>query len=140
MKLFDIFKKKKLFSVKTSESKKKKTEEKKELVKSPAVVKVKKQTKGDKIAHKILRFPHVTEKASSLAESGKYSFNIFPQANKTEVKRAIEELYGVDVVKINIINIHRRKRRVGKNFGFKKGYKKAIIELKKGQKIEIMPR
>jgi len=96
--------------------------------------------KGVKIAYKILESPHVTEKASLLSESNRYTFKVSQRSNKIEIKKAVEELYGINVVNVNIIKIHRKKKRVGKTMGFKKGYKKAIIEIKKGQKIEVMPR
>ncbi|MBU2544834.1 50S ribosomal protein L23 [Patescibacteria group bacterium] len=92
------------------------------------------------MAFKVLESPHVTEKASELAEKNKYSFKVSKRSNKTEVKKAVEELYGVSVVNVAIINIHRKKKRVGRTMGFKNGYKKAIVEIKKGQSIEVMPR
>jgi large subunit ribosomal protein L23 len=62
------------------------------------------------------------------------------ETNKIEIKRAVESNYNVEVTGVRIINIPRRKVRVGKNEGWKKGYKKAIVEVKKGQSIEILPR
>ena len=88
--------------------------------------------------YQILKSPHISEKATDLAEKGKYVFKVFPEANKTEIKKAIKSLYGVDVLSVNIIKIPPKKRRLGKISGFKKGYKKAIIKIKKGQKIEIL--
>ena len=90
--------------------------------------------------HEILRSPHITEKATDLTESNKYIFKVGPKANKIEVKKAVESNYGVEVSAVNVVNIHRKKRRVGRNIGWAKGYKKAIVTVKKGQKIEIMPR
>jgi len=129
MKLFDIFKKK--------PSSAKATEGKKEEIK-PAVKKPKKKVPGE--AWRILQSPHVTEKATGLGKEDKYVFNIKRGANKIETKKAIEGLYGVDVVDVKTINIPRKKRRLGRQTGWKKGYKKAIVKIKKGQKIEIMPR
>ncbi len=88
----------------------------------------------------ILKTPHVTEKASDLAEKNQYSFRVFSKANKAEIKKAVESDFGVDVVSVRIINVHRKKRRLGKIKGIKPGYKKAIVKIKKGQKIEILPR
>jgi len=127
----------------------KKEEVKKEVVKKPvkkasvkpAPVKsapVKESKTG--IAYKSLESPHVTEKSSLLIEENKYTFKVTPRSNKIEIKKAVEDLYGVNVVNVSIINVHRKKRRVGRKFGFKKGYKKAIVEIKEGQKIEIMSR
>lgn len=92
------------------------------------------------IPFKVLESPHVTEKASILSEANKYVFKVSERSNKIEIKKAVEELYGVKVVNVNIIKIHRKKKRIGRNFGWKAGHKKAIVEIKKGQKIEIMPR
>ena len=106
-----------------------------------AVVKpaTKKSAKSD-IPFLTLESPHVTEKASILAEDNKYVFKVSDRSNKIEIKKAVKELYHVKVESVNIIKIHRKKKRVGRKFGWKKGYKKAIVEIKKGQKIEIMPR
>lgn len=83
-----------------------------------------------------LKEPLMTEKGTILRESGQYLFKVAPKANKIEIKRAIENIFGVKVVNVNIINIPRKKRRLGKSHGFKAGYKKAIIKLKEGDKIE----
>lgn len=91
-------------------------------------------------AHKFLRSPHVTEKATYLSENNQYAFNVYDRANKNDVKRAVEDVFGVDVVSVNIINIHRKKIRVGRKQGTKPGYKKAIVKIAKDQKIEILPR
>jgi len=91
-------------------------------------------------SYRILHSPHVTEKATRLTEKNQYVFKIWDRTNKNEVKQAVESTYGVDVVGIRIINIPRKKRKLGRHKGWKKGYKKAIVKIKKGQKIEILPR
>lgn len=91
-------------------------------------------------AYRILRSPHISEKATDLVQKNQYVFNIWEDANKPEIKKAIREIYGVDVLSVRIINVPRKKRRLGRVSGFKKGYKKAIIRIKGGQKIEVMPR
>jgi len=88
----------------------------------------------------ILKFPHITEKASDLAKENQYVFKVFKKANKIQVKKSVEDLYGVDVLDVKIINVPRKKRMIGRISGWRKGYKKAIVKIKKGQKIEIMPR
>lgn len=88
----------------------------------------------------ILKSPHITEKATDLAKKNQYVFKIWPKTNKIEVKKAIEDLYKVDVLSVKIINIPRRKRKLGKISGWRKGYKKAIVKIKPGQKIEVLPR
>ncbi|MCG2688249.1 50S ribosomal protein L23 [Candidatus Parcubacteria bacterium] len=84
----------------------------------------------------MLLSPHVTEKATQLVADNQYVFKIFPRANKTEVKKAIESLYKVKVISVKIINVSGKTKRLGKNQGWKKGYKKAIIKLAPGQRIE----
>jgi len=91
-------------------------------------------------AWKILKTPHITEKATDLVGKNQYAFKIWPGANKVEIKKAIEDLYGVDVMSVKIINIPRKGRRLGRISGWRTGYKKAIIKIKEGQKIEVLPR
>ncbi|OGZ19504.1 MAG: 50S ribosomal protein L23 [Candidatus Nealsonbacteria bacterium RIFCSPLOWO2_12_FULL_39_31] len=88
----------------------------------------------------VLDFPHVTEKSTEAEKQNKYVFRVLPKSNKYEIKRAIEELYGVDVLGVRVVNVPKKKRRVGRSIGWRKGYKKAIVKLGAGQKIEIMPR
>jgi len=97
------------------------------------------------VIYGILKEPHITEKATGLAEDkNKYVFKISAKANKTEIKKAILDLYGVNVTKVNIIHMAPKKRRLGRfegwKKGLKKGFKKAVVTLKQGDKIEIMPR
>jgi large subunit ribosomal protein L23 len=88
--------------------------------------------------YKHLKSAHVTEKAGDLAKKNQYIFKIKSEANKIEIKKAVEEIFKVNIIAIKIINIHKKRRRLGKIAGWKKGYKKAIITIKKGQKIEIL--
>lgn len=80
--------------------------------------------------------PLLTEKGTILRESGQYLFKVATKANKIEIKNAIENIFNTKVDNVNIVNIPRKKRRLGKSQGFKAGYKKAIVTLKKGEKIE----
>lgn len=84
--------------------------------------------------------PHITEKATDLTEKNQYVFKIGQKVNKKEVKKAVEDLYKVKVLDVKIINIPAKKRRIGRTSGWKKGYKKAIVRLKEGQKIETFPK
>ena len=86
----------------------------------------------------IIKNPRITEKASNSLEQNVYTFDIAKSANKTEVKRAIESLYKVKVVGVKIIIVSGKTRRMGKSQGWKKGYKKAIIRVKQGQRIEAV--
>ena len=121
------------------ESKKKKEPEKKETKQTKKEQKVSLEKKGG-LAWRILKEPHITEKATFLAQENQYVFKVFPDANKTETKKAIEELYGVEVESVRIINVPKKRRRLGRIEGWRKGYKKAVVKLKPGQKIEIIPR
>lgn len=90
--------------------------------------------------YRILREPQITEKATDLGKENKYVFKVYPRANKVEIKKAIEDLYEVDVLTVRIIKIPPKSRRLGRTRGQRKGYKKAIVKVKKGQKIELLPR
>ena len=90
--------------------------------------------------YKILKAPQVTEKATDLVKKNQYVFKVWPRTNKMEIKKSVEDTYGVSVVAVNIIKVPRKKRRLGKASGFRKGYKKAVVKIKEGQKIEVLPR
>lgn len=137
MGLLDFFKKKPS-SAKATEGKEEKKIEKKPPEARPRAVKPKR--KASKIAYRVLSSVHVTEKATGLEAENKYVFNVLAAANKSEIKKAVEDLYGVNVKNVKIINIPRKQRRLGKQKGWRKGYKKAIIRIDKAQRIEIMPR
>lgn len=85
----------------------------------------------------IVKKPLVTERSTDLSKLGKYVFMVEGSATKPEVKKAVKEIYKVDVVSVNIVNKPSKKKRMGSLKGHQKGYKKAIVTLKKGQKIEI---
>jgi len=91
-------------------------------------------------AEEILIEPHITEKATELAQENQYAFKVNPRANKSEIKKAVERTYDVDVVKVRTMKAPRKKRRKGRIEGYKKGFKKAVVRIQEGQKIEIMPR
>ena len=81
--------------------------------------------------------PLVTEKSTNLSEMNKVVFKVKSSANKRSVKKSIEKIFKVNVVKVNIINKQRRIKTVrGKKIKVQ-GYKKAIITLKKGQNIDL---
>lgn len=97
--------------------------------------KVKKSLKND--AYRILVKPLVTEKATNLAANNKYVFVVSLKANKIEVAKAIEALYGVKPLKVNISNISGKRVTRGKIRGQRKDWRKAIVTLAKGQEIKI---
>ncbi len=82
--------------------------------------------------------PLITEKASSIAGSGvNYVFKVNKKANKFEIKNAIEKAFGVHVIKINTLITKPKDKRVGKHKGKTKTFKKAIITLKDGERIDV---
>jgi len=92
---------------------------------------------GESIAHVIMH-PRITEKASFITEDGAYTFDVSPRANKAVIKKAIEEIYGVTPVRINVITIPAKKVFVRNRVGMKASGKKAVVYLKKGDKIEFV--
>ncbi len=81
--------------------------------------------------------PVISEKSYSLVEQNRYTFIVNPKSNKTEIKRAIEEIYNVKVLSVNTLKIPKKPRRLGISMGYKPGYKKAIITLREGDSIQI---
>ena len=90
------------------------------------------------LSYDVIKEPHISEKATMLLDSNRYIFKVYPNTNKIEIKKAVEGVYGVDVLSVNIMKNPKKKRRLGKIQGFKSGYTKAIVKIKEGQKIEIL--
>ena len=93
---------------------------------------------GDVHAYGAILNPHVSEKASNFAQGQKYIFRVNMHANKIDIKQAIEKLYKVNVTKVNVQNMPAKTRHFGRRIGIKSGFRKAIITLKEGQKIETV--
>ena len=87
--------------------------------------------------NEVLLAPVVSEKSYSLIENGKYSFRIHPDAHKTQVRQAVEELFGVQVLGVNIVKVRPKPKRRGLSRGTRPGWKKAIVQLREGDAIEI---
>ena len=81
--------------------------------------------------------PNITEKSTSLSEHNKIVFKVQKNANKKLIKKSIEKIFKVNVVKINTINLKGSIKMVRNKKTFTPGYKKAIITLKKGQNIDL---
>lgn len=96
----------------------------------------KKRKIDQKLALLVLRAPHITEKATDLKEKDQYTFRVSLNSNKIEIKKAVEQLYNVDVLSVKIIKIPRKRRRVGRISGWRKVQKKAIVKIGRGQKID----
>ncbi|MDP3947352.1 MAG: 50S ribosomal protein L23 [bacterium] len=88
----------------------------------------------------LIKKPWVTEKAHVLSRMGKYVFIVKPEATKNEVRKALKKLYGVDAVKVDVINAQGRKSRFNRTFTPGVKYKKAIVTLKTGQTLDIIPK
>ncbi len=85
----------------------------------------------------LIKKPWVTERSTDLSKLGKYVFLVKSSATKSEVKKAVKEIYKADAVAVNIVNRPAKRKRVGALKGKQSGYKKAIVTLKTGQKIDI---
>jgi large subunit ribosomal protein L23 len=89
-------------------------------------------------AHTVLIAPVVSEKSFGLiADRGKYTFRVHPEAHKTQIRQAVEEAFGADVIDVNIIKVQSKPKRRGFVTGRRPGWKKAIVELRDGYEIEI---
>jgi len=78
-----------------------------------------------------------TEKITNQEPQGKYLFLVDTKSNKIEIKKAIEEIYNVKVMTVNTINVIGKLKKVRYQTGYSSAWKKAIVTLKKGQKIEL---
>lgn len=111
---------------------------------APISLKEKKAAKTAKVkkddtknAYRVLISPVVTEKATTLVSENKYEFEVADNTNKIEVKKAIKSVYGFEPLDVNIINVRGKKTIYGRVEGKRRNWKKAIVTLKKGDKIEI---
>jgi len=152
MGFFDRFKKSKEEKKQVMQKKETKVEKKKEATtlkpkaegSAPVLFKEKKETKtarkksdDTKNAYRVLISPVVTEKATTLVAENKYEFEVASNTNKIEVKKAIKNVYGFEPLEVNIINVRGKRASYGRVEGKRKNWKKAIVTLKKGDKIEI---
>lgn len=115
----------------------KKEEVKPEIVEKQQIFKpaVYKKSKAAGLAHVVLIRPIITEKASQSEKNNKYLFEV--SSNKTEIKKAIRELYGVRPIKVNIQKMSGKKVRYGRSQGRTKNWTRAVVTLKTGEKIEL---
>ncbi len=81
--------------------------------------------------------PLITEKSTQLIELNKYTFEVKQGSNKVEVAKAVEEIWGVKVVSVNMINTQRKARRVGKYEGLRPAVQKAVVTLAEGDKLDV---
>lgn len=91
-----------------------------------------------KTAYDIILKPVISERSMADVQNRKYTFKVAVDVNKTQVKQAIEEIFGVEVDKVNIMNVNGKLKRMGKNIGRTASSKKAIITLTaKSKEIEF---
>lgn len=85
-------------------------------------------------AHDIIIAPIITEKSIDGIDNKKYTFKVAKDSNKAEIKKAVEEIFKVDVDKVNTINVRGQEKRMGRYSGYTASWKKAIVTLKKDSK------
>lgn len=86
----------------------------------------------------IIIAPMISEKSVGMIEDNNtYTFKVDKRANKIEIRNAVEEIFNVDVLKVNTINMLGKKRRLGRNEGKRPDWKKAMVKLAEGDRIEI---
>ena len=86
----------------------------------------------------IIKAPIITEKTADLMQNkNTYTFSVDVNANKTQIKQAIEAIFNVKVASVNTVTVHPRKKRVGRYTGMTNKVKKAIVKLQEGSSIEL---
>lgn len=85
-------------------------------------------------AYDIIIKPVITEGSMDATQEKKYTFKVAVDANKTEIKKAVEEIFGVDVKKVNVMNVNGKLKRLGRTQGRTASYKKAIVTLTENSK------
>ena len=87
--------------------------------------------------NEVLLAPVVSEKSYSLITDRKYTFKVHQNAHKTQVRQAVEELFGVKVESVNMLKVQSKPKRRGMSRGRRPGWKKAVVQLREGETIEI---
>ncbi len=87
--------------------------------------------------NQVLLAPVVSEKSYSLITDRKYTFKVHEDAHKTQIRQAVEELFEVKVQSVNIVKVQSKPKRRGLSKGSRPGWKKAIVQLREGDEIEI---
>ena len=90
-----------------------------------------------KLAQDIILKPIITEDSMSRLADGKYTFEVATDANKVEIAKAIEELFGVKVAKVNTMSVKGKQKRMGRYLGYRPDRKKAIVTLEGDKTIEF---
>ena len=87
--------------------------------------------------YNVLRRPMVTEKNTAMQVEGKYVFEVADKANKTQIKEAVETAFNVNVIQVNVMTVHGKRKRMSRGIVQKPDWKKAVVTLKPGDKIEL---
>jgi large subunit ribosomal protein L23 len=87
--------------------------------------------------NEILLSPVVSEKSYSLINDRKYSFRVHKDAHKTQIRQAVEQLFDVHVERVNVVKVQSKPKRRGMIRGTRPGWKKAIVQIREGETIEI---
>lgn len=87
--------------------------------------------------YEVIRRPVITEKSTALQEQGKYTFEVAEAANKLQIKGAVETAFKVKVLDVNVMRVRGKWRRIGKGRGMTRSWKKAVVTLVPGQRIEL---
>ena len=85
-------------------------------------------------AYDIILKPVITEGSMDATQEKKYTFKVASDANRTQIKQAVEEIFGVEVKKVNVMNVNGKLKRMGRTQGRTASYKKAIVTLTEGSK------
>lgn len=85
----------------------------------------------------LIKRPVITEKTTKLMEENKYCFIVDPKANKTQIRQAVEEIFKVKVKSVNTLNTLGKIKRMGRYEGRRPSWKRAIVTLEKGSRIEF---
>jgi len=88
-----------------------------------------------KTARDVILAPVVSEKSYSLIADRKYTFRVHADAHRTQVRQAVEEIFGVEVAQVNVVSVRGKPKRRGVHRGTRPGYKKAIVTLREGHSI-----
>lgn len=88
-------------------------------------------------AYKVLMHPVVSEKSAGMAQQGKYVFSVEKNTNKIEIKKAIQNVYGVRVIDITTVVMYGKRKRFGRIAGRRSSWKKAVVTLAAGQSIDL---
>ncbi len=88
-------------------------------------------------AHQIVLAPVITEKSYHGSVNGKYTFKVHEDAHKTQIRQAVEELFEVHVVSVNVLKVQAKPKRRGAIKGTRQGWKKAVVQLQAGETIEV---